>query len=342
MVKMKRGVFLFLIVCCIGILGFSITLTILQNGVTLVEEKIALQKGENWIELVTQPEPPMIFTSPHIQAVIKDNKMAMLMTPSATLTRIVYTSRAFDWKMYYMVELPGSLKGSITLYSPLDIEANVVVGAGEFGSFTGELRNSGLKYAATEMGVQRVPPVHVETARFYELGRLHLKNGWNTIVLLESEVAWKKKALFAPGGDTRDENLVAVAYCEKAPLDLPGGIVYIFDEGKFAGFALISNMAKNQKIEIEYGKMYDLIGSRTTVEDRYESKEYRVRTVSMEIRNLSSTPRLVEILERLPWDWKMVKTEKEYTVVDARTIKYRFEVKGNGEVRFRYTIRYRR
>jgi len=38
----------------------------------------------------------------------------------------------------------------------------------------------------------------------------------------------------------------------------------------------------------------------------------------------------------------MVKTEKEYMVVDARTIKYRFEVKGNGEVRFRYTIRYRR
>lgn len=129
-------------------------------------------------------------------------------------------------------------------------------------------------------------------------------------------------------------------------IPLPKGKIRVYmtdrdDMLQFIGEDSISHTPKDEKISLSLGNAFDVVGERKIVEHKKISNNIYQDTYEIILRNHKEEPVEVKVIERQWGDWKVLRSNIEYTKIDANTIEFDVEVPANGEARVTYTSEYR-
>lgn len=132
-------------------------------------------------------------------------------------------------------------------------------------------------------------------------------------------------------------------------IPLPKGRIRTFSKDadetmQFVGEASIDHTPKDEKIELEVGKSFDLRGERRIVETK-DSEMFGQRThtetVEIKLRNHKDKAATIRVREQAAQgarNWEIVKSTHKYEKKDAFVVEFPIDVQPNGEVVLTYTI----
>ncbi len=115
------------------------------------------------------------------------------------------------------------------------------------------------------------------------------------------------------------------------------------DSLEFIGEDTIDHTPKNEEILIKLGSAFDVVGERTQVDFKVDTRRDRMEeTIEVKIRNHKEQAVKVIVKENLyRWtNWTITESTHNYIKADARTIHCPIEVPKDGEVTVRYTVKY--
>jgi hypothetical protein len=124
---------------------------------------------------------------------------------------------------------------------------------------------------------------------------------------------------------------------------LPKGTVRVYQQDfeeklQFLGEDQIANTPKGDKIKINVGSAFDIIGKRTQTD--YEKIDDSVDQTSYEIKlnNSKSEAQNVTVVEHFYGDWKIIKSSDKYEKTDASTVEFRVSIPANGTKSISYVV----
>ncbi len=127
---------------------------------------------------------------------------------------------------------------------------------------------------------------------------------------------------------------------------LPRGIVRVYREDKdgtlqFAGEDRIDHTARNEKMKIKVGEVFDVAAER--VQTDFKQLETRLHEITMEVtlRNQKNEDLRILVEEPIPGDWQMISNTHSYEKVQANLIRFIVPVAKGQEVKVRYKVRVR-
>jgi hypothetical protein len=127
---------------------------------------------------------------------------------------------------------------------------------------------------------------------------------------------------------------------------LPRGIVRVYREDKdgtlqFAGEDRIDHTARNEKIKIKAGEVFDVAAERVQAE--FKQLEPRLHEITMEVtlRNQKNEDLRILVEEPIPGDWQMISNTHSYEKIQANLIRFIVPVAKGQEVKVRYKVRVR-
>jgi hypothetical protein len=127
---------------------------------------------------------------------------------------------------------------------------------------------------------------------------------------------------------------------------LPRGIVRVYREDKdgtlqFAGEDRIDHTARNEKIKIKAGEVFDVAAER--VQTEFKQLEPRLHEITMEVtlRNQKNEDLRILVEEPIPGDWQMISNTHSYEKIQANLIRFIVSVAKGQEVKVRYKVRVR-
>jgi hypothetical protein len=125
---------------------------------------------------------------------------------------------------------------------------------------------------------------------------------------------------------------------------LPGGVMRVYQEDsdgmlQFAGEDRIDHTPKDEDVSIKIGEAFDVVGDR--IQTDYQRINNRVHESAYEItlRNHKQSDIVVELVEPLQGDWKVVEKSMDFEKKDAGTIVFKAPVKKDGETKVTYRVR---
>lgn len=128
-------------------------------------------------------------------------------------------------------------------------------------------------------------------------------------------------------------------------IPLPKGKFRVYEADKedslqFIGEDEIDHTPKDEKIRINIGNAFDVVGERKIADRRKITSQIREDTYEIEIRNHKDENIEVLVIESHHSNWKVIKTTHDYNIKDANTLEFKIKVrKGEKEI-IRYTVRY--
>ena len=130
-------------------------------------------------------------------------------------------------------------------------------------------------------------------------------------------------------------------------MPLPKGIMrvsYTVTDGRleFIGEDRIDHPPTDEKVRIELGSAFDVVGERSVMGTRRLSDRVNEQTFKIEVRNHKEEPVEVTILEHLSaWaEWEIVSATAKWNKLDGSTIEFPTKIPANGSVSITYTVRY--
>jgi hypothetical protein len=127
---------------------------------------------------------------------------------------------------------------------------------------------------------------------------------------------------------------------------LPRGIVRVYREDKdgtlqFAGEDRIDHTARNEKMKIKVGEVFDIAAER--VQTDFKQLETRLHEITMEVtlRNQKNEDVRILVEEPIPGDWQMISNTHSYEKIQANLIRFIVPVAKGQEVKVRYKVRVR-
>ncbi len=129
-------------------------------------------------------------------------------------------------------------------------------------------------------------------------------------------------------------------------MPLPGGIMRIYQEDsegmlQFAGEDRILHTPKDETVVLRMGKAFDIIGERVQMDFDVLSGNTYESEFEVTIRNHKESDIVVDIVEPMPADWRIITTNQNYSKPDAHTAVFSVPVKKDGETIVRYRVRVR-
>ncbi|MFC1606798.1 DUF4139 domain-containing protein [Candidatus Latescibacterota bacterium] len=129
-------------------------------------------------------------------------------------------------------------------------------------------------------------------------------------------------------------------------MPLPAGTVRVYKRDTDSGLELIGEDAightpKNEKVRLNLGYAFDIVGERRVVESKRISQRVREDNVEISLRNRKDEPVQIIAVEHLRGDWDVRDSSHKHTKNDARTIEFTVTVKQDSETVITYTVRYR-
>lgn len=111
---------------------------------------------------------------------------------------------------------------------------------------------------------------------------------------------------------------------------------------EFIGEDRIDHTPKDEKVRIELGSAFDVVGERSVMGTRRLSDRVNEQTFKIEVRNHKEEPVEVTILEHLSaWaEWEIVSATAKWNKLDGSTIEFPTKIPANGSVSITYTVRY--
>ena len=129
-------------------------------------------------------------------------------------------------------------------------------------------------------------------------------------------------------------------------IPLPGGVMRIYQEDsegmlQFAGEDRIQHTPKDEKVRLMMGQAFDVVGERVQTDYQVISgnvieSEYRIT-----LRNHKEQDIVVEVVEPMPSDWRILSSSMEHEKRDAHTAVFSVPVKVDGEAVVTYRVRVR-
>jgi hypothetical protein len=127
---------------------------------------------------------------------------------------------------------------------------------------------------------------------------------------------------------------------------LPRGIVRVYREDKdgtlqFTGEDRIDHTAKNEKIKVKIGEVFDVAAEK--VQTEFKQLEPRLHEITMEVtlRNQKNEDVRILVEEPVPGDWQMISNTHSYEKIQANLIRFLVPVAKGQEVKVRYKVRVR-
>lgn len=130
-------------------------------------------------------------------------------------------------------------------------------------------------------------------------------------------------------------------------MPLPKGVVRVYkadSDGQlqFLGEDSIDHTPKDEKLRINVGNAFDIVGKRTAT-DREGMGSYGIReSYSIELKNHNTEDVKITVIEHLYGNWQVTKASEQYRKKDANTIEFEVIVPKDGSKTITYTaeIRY--
>jgi hypothetical protein len=129
-------------------------------------------------------------------------------------------------------------------------------------------------------------------------------------------------------------------------IPLPAGVMRIYQEDsegmlQFAGEDRIEHTPKDERVRLRMGGAFDVIGERVQTDYQVlggsvHESEYRVT-----LRNHKEQDIVVDVVEPMPGDWRILSSSMPFEKRDARTAVFSTPVKADGEVVITYRVRVR-
>ncbi|MEO5618237.1 MAG: DUF4139 domain-containing protein [Candidatus Eisenbacteria bacterium] len=127
---------------------------------------------------------------------------------------------------------------------------------------------------------------------------------------------------------------------------LPGGRVRIFEtdasgDVQFTGESTIGHRAAGEKLTLEVGRAFDLVGERREVFNRRISDREREYQVEIKLRNRKKSAVTIVVEESAGGDIEVTQKTHPFERKDANTLKWEIPVPAGKEVVMTYTVRVR-
>ena len=124
---------------------------------------------------------------------------------------------------------------------------------------------------------------------------------------------------------------------------LPQGQVQVMQpdaEGRaqLLGIASIPDSPAGQELVLPVGVAFDIVAERTQTEFTRVSRDVRTSAWSVQLRNASDLEVTVEVIERIPGDWKILSSSHTPTATNARAARFELTVPAGGSVELTYEV----
>lgn len=130
-------------------------------------------------------------------------------------------------------------------------------------------------------------------------------------------------------------------------MPLPKGVIRVSKmdtDGslEFIGEDRIDHTPKDEKVRIELGSAFDVVGERSVMGTKRLSDRVNEQTFKIEVRNHKEEPVEVTVLEHMMgWaQWEIVSASAKWNKVDANTIEFPTKAPAGGSTTITYTVRY--
>jgi O-6-methylguanine DNA methyltransferase len=131
-------------------------------------------------------------------------------------------------------------------------------------------------------------------------------------------------------------------------MPLPKGRVRVYKKDTdgsltFIGEDSIDHTPKDEKIRIEMGNAFDVVGERKRVDFKVDSKaRWFQESFELRLRNHKDSDITVTVVEHLyRWtNWKITDASQKWEKKDAQTVEFSVPVKKDGEAVVAYTVKY--
>jgi hypothetical protein len=132
-------------------------------------------------------------------------------------------------------------------------------------------------------------------------------------------------------------------------MPLPAGKVRVYKRDdadgslEMVGEDRIDHTPKDEKVKLQLGSAFDIVGERKQTEFRMDERAHWIRE-SFEVRIRNHKPEEVEVIVKenlYRWsNWEVQKPSHEFTKEDARTIHFPVKVPADGETVITYSVQY--
>jgi hypothetical protein len=211
-----------------------------------------------------------------------------------------------------------------------------------------------------DLSAARAPQFSEQSFAEYHMyslaGKTDLRNNETKQMTLfsASSVPVKKLFIFAPSGPTPDQgggddSKVKVklelvnSKDNNMGMALPKGKVRVYKRDsdsalEFIGEDLIDHTPRGEKVRLEIGNAFDLVG--TLKQTNFSKVSNKVQRTSYEVslRNHKDVPVTITFVGHAGGDWKIIDSSMTSTKKDSTTFEFAVPVEKNGESRFTYTV----
>jgi hypothetical protein len=219
----------------------------------------------------------------------------------------------------------------------------------------------GAQPMASDMMMERAKPQFTQQPLFeyhaYDLGRrttLKQNESKQMTLLTASDFATKKVFVFdgtrAPYTQDRRKQKVQVmleyqnSQKNQLGMPLPKGRVRVYQEDankklQFIGEDTIDHTPKDEKVRVEMGNAFDIVGERRQMNQKVVRDDVRDFTYEISLRNHKDEAVTVSVVEHVFGDWKVLAKSHEFNKLSATEIEFPVKVPANGEAKVSYTVR---
>jgi hypothetical protein len=276
---------------------------------------------------------------------------------------VSYLTNGINWHAEY-VAVVGEKALGFTGWVSIDNrsgaeykEAKLKLIAGEVHTVEERRYGKGIRAGMVMEDMQAAPQFEEKAFFEYHLYTLQrpatVKNNQIKQISLfpEAEVKYEKKLLFQP---TRGDNKVKVyiEYRNSAEaglgMALPGGTVRIYQKDvdgsqEFIGEDRIEHTPRDEKVSLQVGNAFDIVGERIVENTRQLSRTEREEDIKISLRNHKAQTETVIVRENFWGNWKILNSTHPYEKINANQIEFKVSLpphKENEETLIKYTIRY--
>jgi len=127
-------------------------------------------------------------------------------------------------------------------------------------------------------------------------------------------------------------------------IPLPKGTVRVYKHDKegslqFVGEDLIDHTPKDEKIRIKLGDAFDVVGSRKQTDWKKIAYDTYEASFEISLRNHKKEDVVVNVVEPIPGDWKILTSSHDYEKTEAFTAEFKIPVPKDKETKLTYRVR---
>src|SRR5437773_8639861 len=341
--------------------------TLLSTNGPIFEINGAIHMGQ-YGRLVLPSLPENLVAQPTLVWLLKNQ------TPRSQRVEASYLTGGITWKAdYVMVLNAADTLADLTGWVTLDNKSGATYKDAALKLVAGDVnRARDPRREARLMDLAAKAPSAAEASRdfqsegFFEYhlysldGRTTIKdNQTKQLALLTSDEVPVTKQLIYYGAQDYYRNAYGVpisnqkvaVYLElrnsqehRLGVPLPKGKIRVYKAARsgsqqFIGEDWLDHTPKDERLRIEMGNAFDLVGSRTQKDWRkLASNLYEVEW-EIALRNHKSEPQTVTVVEPVPGDWEVLASSHPYEKVEAHTLRYTIAVPKDGATKLTYRVR---